>query len=155
MEQRAWEVDGEYRTHARQIDRQVSPAGTTPVLDRLQSYGRVRGLAFGHYAEWSTDVDLLLDAAATARAQRDWRARGARSMQEARAVFIALYRRRLGCFVAREMARHRLRRLPFVGATRAQVRARGRRGDAQLGAGADGGGVRAEDYYAYAYVVAP
>ena len=41
------------------------------------------------------------------------------------------------------------------GATRAQVRARGRRGDAQLGAGADGGGVRAEDYYAYAYVVAP
>ena len=38
----------------------------------------------------------------------------------------------------REMARHRLRRLPFVGATRAQVRARGRRGDAQLGAGADG-----------------
>ena len=53
------------------------------------------------------------------------------------------------------MARHRLRRLPFVGATRAQVRARGRRGDAQLGAGADGGGVRAEDYYAYAYVVAP
>ena len=73
-------------------------------------------------------------------------------------MFIALYRRRLGCFVAREMARHRLRRLPFVGATRAQVRARGRRGDAQLGAGArgaDGGGMRAEDYYAYAYVVAP
>ena len=56
------------------------------------------------------------------------------------------------------MARHRLHRLPFVGATRAQlaqVRARARRGDAQLGAGADGGGVRAEDYYAYAYVVAP
>ena len=76
-------------------------------------------------------------------------------MQEARAVFVALYRRRLGCFVSREMARHRLRRLPFVGATRAQVRARGRRGDAQLGSGADGGGVRPEDYYAYANVVAP
>ena len=57
--------------------------------------------------------------------------------------------------VAREFARHRLRRLPFVGATHAQVRARGRRGDAQLGAGAEGGGVRPEDYYAYSAHVAP
>ena len=44
---------------------------------------------------------------------------------------------------------------PMVGMAAPQVRARGRRGDAQLGAGADGGGVRPEDYYAYANVVAP
>jgi hypothetical protein len=46
--------------------------------------------------------DHTLDAiAATAAARRDWRMRGNRTMEEARGIYIALYRRRLGCFVVR------------------------------------------------------
>ena len=60
--------------------------------DRLQSFGRVRGLVFGQYGEWSEDVDSLLEVAATAAARRDWRMRGNRTMEEARGIYIALYR---------------------------------------------------------------
>ena len=52
--------------------------------DRLQSFGRVRGLVFGQYGEWSEDVDSLLELAATASARRDWRMRGNRTMEESR-----------------------------------------------------------------------
>jgi hypothetical protein len=41
------------------------------VRDRLQSFTRVRGLAFGQYGEWSEDVDSMLQIAATAAARRD------------------------------------------------------------------------------------
>ena len=49
---------------------------------------------------------------------------GARSMTEARAFFIARLRRSLSVVIAREMARHRLRRIPFIGVPRAAIRAR-------------------------------
>ena len=45
-------------------------------------------------------------------------------MTEARAFFIARLRRSLSVVIAREMARHRLRRIPFIGVPRAAVRAR-------------------------------
>ena len=151
--QRAWDVDGEYRSHARVLD--VRYGLGTAVRDRLQSFGRVRGLAFGQYTEWSEDVDSMLSLAATAAARRDWRLRGNRTMEEARGIYIALYRRRLGCFVAREFARHRLRRIPFIGLTHDQVRARRRRRDLPVLARDAAAGVRAADYYAYSHAVAP
>ena len=151
--QRAWNVDGEYRSHARLLD--VRHGLGTAVLDRLQSFTRVRGLVFGQYSEWSEDVDSLLELAAAAAARRDWRLRGNRTMEEARAVYIALYRRRLGCFVAREYARHRLRRIPFIGLTHDQVSARRRRRDIPVLGRDAAAGVRAADYYAYAHAVAP
>ena len=115
----------------------------------------MRGLVFGQYGEWSEDVDSLLELAATSRARRDWRFLGARSQSEARGVFIALYRRRLGCFVVREYARHRLRRIPFIGLTREQVTTRRRR-RATATTGRDvAAGVLAADYYSYALAVAP
>jgi hypothetical protein len=152
--QRAWDVDGEYRGHARKLDLDVNGGGTA-VRDRLQSFGRVRGLVFGQYGEWSEDVDSLLELAATASARRDWRMRGNRTMEESRGIYIALFRRRLGCFVVREFARHRLRRLPFVGLTRDQVRARRRRRDTPVQGRDEAAGVRAADYYAYGHAVAP
>ena len=79
---------------------------------------------FTEYGEVSTDVETLLDIAATERAARDWRQLGARSQAEARAITMALMRRYLGVIGVREMARHRLRRVPYVGLTRAQMRAR-------------------------------
>ena len=141
---------GGYASHARRLDRVHSPQGTTPILDRLRSFTRVRGLAFGQYGEVSDDVHALLSHAADGHASRHWREFGCRSPEEARSIFVALLRRRLGCFVVREMARHRLRRLPYVGATHAAVAARGTRNDVP----GDGGGVRPDDFYAYRALLA-
>ena len=83
--------------------------------------------------------------------RRRWRGMGARSEAEARGHFVSWIYRRLGCYVVREFARHRLRRVPAIGLTREQLRARardglGRRGDAGAGAGA---GLRAADFFAF------
>ena len=73
---------------------------------------------------------------------------------EARAFFIARLRRTLGVVVGREMARHRLRRVPFIGVPRAAVRAHiaardRRRGQDAQPAMPDGVGVRPDDFYAF------
>ena len=93
-------------------------------------------------------MHALVTKAANAIADRRWRRLGARSAAEVRSWVVAAMRRRLGLHVAREMARHRLSRLPYVGATHAAVRARGRRGELRPGGG-DTGGVRADDFYAF------
>ena len=97
-----------------------------------RQYGAVRGLAPGAYAEGSPDVHHLASALADCIAHRVWRRWGARSEAEARSFVVARVRRIIGSTVARAMARHFLRRLPFVGLTRAAmdrrrqaVRARG------------------------------
>ena len=51
---------------------------------------------------------------------------GARSAAEARGFVMQQLRRRLGVVVAREMARHRLHRLPYVNTPRAVDRRRPR-----------------------------
>ena len=88
---------------------------------RLRSYTPTRALVFGQYAEASQDVHTLLEYLARHRATAQWRRYGARSAEEAYGFFIAALRRRVGVFAAREMARHRLRRIPFVGVPRAAV----------------------------------
>ena len=94
-------------------------------------------------------MHALLSQAASAAAARVWRAHGARTLEEQRAFMIAVFRRRMGVFAVREFARHRLRRVPYVGATRASVVARGRRGDAQLGGGMTTAGVSPADFAAH------
>ena len=91
----------------------------------------------------------MVAAAAAAMAHRVWRRWGARSESEARGTIIAGMRRRLGTFVSREFARHRLRRLPLVGVPRAALDARRR----QLGAAASarfyqGRAESAQDFFA-------
>ena len=49
---------------------------------------------------------------------------GARSEAEARGFFVAGLRRFVGVYAAREMARHRLHRVPLVGVPRAVLDAR-------------------------------
>ena len=97
---------------------------------------------FGHYGEASEDVHSLLSIAADKLSAKRWRTLGARSAAEARSFFVNLVRRRLGCFAMREMARHRLRRIPYIGMTRAALQVRVRRGGGQVGGGEDGAGVR-------------
>ena len=45
-----------------------------------------------------------------------WRFLGARSRAEARAYYMTSLQRSWGCLIVREMARHRLRRVCYVGA---------------------------------------
>ena len=80
----------------------------------------------------------LVEQAAEGMARRRWRAVGARGYDEARAFYIHALRRRLGVAAVRELARHRIRRAPFVGASRAQVRAHVERRAARA---AGGGGL--------------
>ena len=53
---------------------------------------------------------------------------GARNAEEAKSFYVSAFRRRLGVFVAREFARHRIRRVPYVGVPRAVVERRTQRG---------------------------
>ena len=118
----------DYLTHAARLDVAHSPAGTTPIQDRLRSFSPTRALVFGSYGEGSADVHALIAAAASAQAGRVWRRWGSRSESEARGIVTAALRRSVGVFVAREFARHRLRRVPMVGVPRAALDARrGRR----------------------------
>ena len=132
-ELRVWH---DYQGHARALDRTHSPAGQQPILQRLQSFGRTRGLVFGAYGEASADVHDLMALAATTQAEQMWREAGARSATEMRALLISRSRRRLGMAVVQAMARHRLARVPYVGVSRAVVQARAqRRQQQQQGAG--------------------
>ena len=127
--ERAHRVPGDYRQHARRLDL-AHHGGATVIRDQLVSLGGVRGVVFGHYSEASDDAHELLSITADELARRQWRGFGSRTQAEARGFFIQRLRRRLGLIVGREMARHRLRRIPFIGVPRAAVRAEtGRRDD--------------------------
>ena len=117
---RASRVHPDCVRHARRLDAQFS-AGGTPIETRLLSYTSMRALVFGTSAEGSDDVHDLLACIARRRARAEWRRYGARTEDEAYGFFVASLRRRAGVFVARELARHRLRRVPFVGMTRAAL----------------------------------
>ena len=117
----------DYQRHARELDSRHSPAGTQPILQRLRSFGRTRGLVFGAYGEASADVHDLITLSATTQAEQMWRESGARTATEMRAVLISRMRRRMGMAAVQAMARHRLARVPYVGVTREVVQARARR----------------------------
>ena len=80
----------------------------------------MRALVWGAYGEASDDVHQLLEVVVEAEAERSWRALGARSSSEARSVIHTSLTTRTvrswGINAVREMARHRLRRVEFVGA---------------------------------------
>lgn len=126
--ERAHRCAGEYLSAARAADRQYSAPGTNPILDRLRSFGQTRGLAFGAYGEASLDVHALLTVAADGLAARQWRDMGARTQEEARSFIVSSLRRRLGLVICREFARHRIRRVPYIGVPRAVVERRMQRG---------------------------
>jgi hypothetical protein len=109
------------------LDRRFSPAGTTPILDRLRHFTTTRGLVFGGYSEASADVHGLISAAADARAEQVWRPSGARSVSEMRGFIIATMRRRVGLRAVQEMARHRLSRMHYIGVSRQVIQERPQR----------------------------
>ena len=103
--------DDEYERKARALDLAHNDPG---VLERLRGYGRVRGLVFGAFREWSPDVHALLNATAAAAATRYWREAGAADALAAKSVYLAYYRRRWSCEVALAGARLRVARMTCV-----------------------------------------
>jgi hypothetical protein len=145
--ERAHRVWPDYQAHARRLDAQFhTPA--TPILDRLLTFTPTRSLVFGQYAEASDDVHDLLADVAHRQARRQWRRFGARTESEAYGFFVAALRRRVGVFVAREMARHRLRRVPFVGVPRAALASYVRR---RGGGDRDDPQITAEEFFAFQF----
>ena len=63
-------------------------------------------------------LSALVVGAAHRLADRRWRQIGARAAGEARSFYVSRLRRRVGIFAVREMARHRIRRIPFIGMPR-------------------------------------
>ena len=118
VETRALAVNSEYRAAARDLDRRFSAPGTTPVQDRLDQYGEVRGLAYGGYGEASSDVHTLIEASASHLARTTWRWSGARSAEELRNALVTRYRRRVGVRVVKAFAAYRLERVPYIGMPR-------------------------------------
>ena len=86
----------------------------------LRSFGTVRSLVVGAYAEASDDLHQLFDCVVESASKQHWRRIGARSAREARSYFATTLRRAWGVHFAREFARHRIRRVVFVGAPRRQ-----------------------------------
>jgi hypothetical protein len=78
---------------------------------------------YGAYGEASADVHALLRMAACELAERSWRPMGARGAEEMRSIMMGVARRRVGLAAVQAMARHRLARVPYVGASRAAVEA--------------------------------
>ena len=117
----------EYERHAEKLDTDHSLGGA--VKARLKSFGPIRALVFGAYGEVSEDVEDLLSLAADELARRRWRAMGATTEAEVRGYFMATLRRKLGLIIMREMARHRLNRILYVGMPRAVLESRMRERD--------------------------
>ena len=93
----------------------------------------------------------LIQVCAREQARRSYRLMGSRSEGEARGYFVGALRRHVGVSVAREFARHRLRRLALVGVSRAAI-AEARRIRLVAGGSAPGdarGWASMEDFFAF------
>ena len=123
-------VHAEYVRQARAVDQRPPERGghgvaegvVGPVEQRLRTFPRVHGLAFGGYGEASGAVEALRRVVAREQAQRRWRQMGARSPTEAAGILASQLRRRWGIAACRAQAELTLRRLIWIGARRADAR---------------------------------
>ena len=90
-----------------------------PVETRLISYGEVKPLVVGHYAEMSAFVEELAGVAAAAGAVKYWRMMRCRDPDAAYGVVLQMLRRSWGMAAFRENARLVVRRLAWVQDARA------------------------------------
>ena len=130
--ERARRVQADYERHAASVDartdvQRFNSGRQDAVMGALRALGPVRAAVWGNYGEASDDVHQLLDICADLASRARWRQLGARSVGEARGYFVQQLRRSWGLTAVRAFARHRLRRVQFVGAERRAraVQARG------------------------------
>ena len=124
---RAGAIPREYQTKALRLDHRHcgTPEGTPgPVTQKLASYGRIRGLAFGAYGEASQDVHDLVSILAVNCASRQWVRMGSRDPEEAAATLKRSLYRSWGLMAMRSQARLKLAGLSHVGAGASAARAR-------------------------------
>ena len=65
----------------------VGGGGGSVTAAHLRKFGRIRGLAFGSFGEWSEDVDDLVRMCTRQSAKNSWMDAGFRNQAEARAIF--------------------------------------------------------------------
>ena len=125
-------MQASYERHAAEVDgkaevQRFNGGRQDAVRSTLRALGPVRAAVWGNYGEASDDVHQLLDIVADLASKKAWRQLGARSVAEARGYFVQQLRRSWGLTAVRAFARHRLRRVHFVGGERRPraVQARG------------------------------
>ena len=120
---RAEDVPHEYVAKAARMDARhcgtVPATRPGPVETRLISYGEVKPLVVGHYAEVSAFVEKLAGVAAAAGAVKYWRMMRCRDPDAAYGVVLQMLRRSWGMAAFRENARLVVRRLTWVRDARA------------------------------------
>eukprot|EP00973_Karenia_brevis_P073939 10277500-Karenia_brevis.AAC.1 len=124
---RAAAIDAEYLSKSRRLDRRwhgTLEGHVGPVEAKLRSFGRVRGLVFGSWAEASDDVDWLLNQIAEIGCTRRRGLRAGRDEDDERVAILTALQRRWGLAAARANAQLLLRRLGHVGRGAAAASAR-------------------------------
>ena len=118
VDRRAQAVPAEYVTKARRLDHRFcsTPEGEVgPVERRLERFGAVRGVVFGHWAEGSTNAEALLSHAARCGAELHWTRMRAREPTDAIGTLSWMLRRRWGMTAWRAAIRLLHDRLEYVG----------------------------------------
>ena len=118
VERKARSVVVDFTSKLRKIDKDIldTPQGQVgPLVQRFNSAyaGKVVGLVFGGFNEFSEDVHGLLAFAAKSLAEKVSAEDGFISVEHAEAMCLQRFVRRLGVVCARENARLRLRGLTF------------------------------------------
>ena len=112
VERRQAAVAGEYKSRARQLDRQLH--GLTAARQNAGERGPVE--VFGTFNEWSSAMHAHARAVAAEASISCWRQLGAATLVETRAGLLTSVYRRWSASVARANAWLRIRRLETMGA---------------------------------------
>ena len=124
VNRRADAIPAEMHRKAQQLDQRfnATPAGEVgPVGTRLASFGPVRGLVVGHFAEGSEHLEALLTGTAHCGALRHWAGMRAREPADAHGTVAWILRRRWGMAAWKSTARLLLDRLEYVGSGSARA----------------------------------
>ena len=116
LEKREGKIHREYHSKARNADIKFNghnpqDAAHGPVQTRLSEFGPIQGGVAGPRGSVSSGLHRVIEGIAEIGAERNWRAMGARSVLEARAVLINRVRRGIGIVATRAAARLMIGRL--------------------------------------------
>jgi hypothetical protein len=117
MKRREVQVDYAMRVKLHKYDREYcgwrGARFGGPLCTKLGEFGRVKGFIFGPWGV-SADLKWLVNQMATAKAAKSWRLSGARNASDAKRVFAATMRRRIGVTMVREQARLKFDRIEIM-----------------------------------------
>ena len=117
VNQRAKQVDTEYRAKARKVDRKhnKTPKGVIgPLQARLLEYGHVAGFVVGIFGEFSDELEKVITLAVNSGADLHWKRMGATSAAAARAIISHRVHQNLSVAAVRANARMMVRRIGLL-----------------------------------------